>query len=169
MKTDLPLLDEFEWLSAAVIDETASAEDRTRFNALLRGHPELAQVYFEQVAMHAWLTSRKESGDAAGDHAGILTLYRQLARLRRERPELTDPAWPAAAQVHAPDDADAAHRAFALSRGDLRVLVNLTLEDWPVPAEPQDTLLVATDDRIRIEGARVVLPPDSAAVIGPAA
>ena len=106
---------------------------------------------------------------AAGDHAGILTLYRQLARLRRERPELTDPAWPAAAQVHAPDDADAAHRAFALSRGDLRVLVNLTLEDWPVPAEPQDTLLVATDDRIRIEGARVVLPPDSAAVVGPAA
>ncbi|MDX9867170.1 MAG: hypothetical protein RBT78_04530 [Kiritimatiellia bacterium] len=71
MKTDLPLLDEFEWLSAAVIDETASAEDRTRFNALLRGHPELAQVYFEQVAMHAWLTSRKESGDAAGDHAGF--------------------------------------------------------------------------------------------------
>jgi maltooligosyltrehalose trehalohydrolase len=105
---------------------------------------------------------------ATSDHAGILTLYRELARLRRERPELTDPAWPASAQVHAPAGADPAHRAFALSRGDLCVLVNLTEEQWAVPAKRHDTLLIGTDDRIRIEGGFVVLPPDSAAVVGPA-
>lgn len=53
-----PLFDEFERLSAAVLDETASREEVRRFNALLRDFPELAAVYLEQAQMHAMLECR---------------------------------------------------------------------------------------------------------------
>ena len=105
---------------------------------------------------------------AAGDHSGILDLYRSLARLRRERPELTDPAWPAAARVHAPEGADAAHRAFELARGEVRVLANLTETPWAVDVHPGEVVLIATDARTTVDSGVLALPPDSAAVVGPA-
>ena len=103
----------------------------------------------------------------AGHHSRILGLYRALARLRRGRPELTDPAWPAAARVHAPDGADAAHRAFELSRGEVRVLVNLTEAPWTVGIRPGEVVLIATDERTDVDSGALVLPSDSAAVVGP--
>jgi len=59
-----PLFDEFERLSAAVLDETASRAEVRRFNAILRDVPELAAVYLEQAQMHAMLECR--GADASG-------------------------------------------------------------------------------------------------------
>lgn len=56
----VPLLYEFEHLAGAVIDGTASAAQLRRFNAILRESPELAQLYFQQVRMHAALMLRGE-------------------------------------------------------------------------------------------------------------
>jgi len=53
-----PLYDEFERLSAAVLDGVAAPEDIVRFNAILRDEPELAQVYLEQARAHVWLECR---------------------------------------------------------------------------------------------------------------
>lgn len=68
---NVSLFDEFEHLSAAILDETASRGEVCRFNAILREFPELASVYFEQAGMHALLECRgglrsEVRGDAQG-------------------------------------------------------------------------------------------------------
>ncbi|GAA1706550.1 malto-oligosyltrehalose trehalohydrolase [Microbacterium sediminicola] len=65
------------------------------------------------------------SPGAGIDHARILRLYRALARLRCERPELTDPAFAHLDALSGGGDAPGA-RWFVLRRGELSVLVNLT-------------------------------------------
>ncbi len=54
----LSLLDEFDWLSASVLEGDASREDVARFNELIREYPELVQVYLEQLQTHAMLICR---------------------------------------------------------------------------------------------------------------
>ncbi len=54
----LSLLDEFEWLSASVLEGDASREEVVRFNELIRECPELVQVYLEQLQTHAMLICR---------------------------------------------------------------------------------------------------------------
>ena len=54
----LSLLDEFEWLSASVLEGDASREDVVRFNELIRECPDLVQVYLEQLQTHAMLECR---------------------------------------------------------------------------------------------------------------
>ncbi|MDD4623589.1 MAG: hypothetical protein PHG71_10180 [Kiritimatiellae bacterium] len=60
----LPLYDEVERLSAAVLDGTATPEEIKRFNAVLRDVPELAHLYFEQSRMHAMLECSGTAGAA---------------------------------------------------------------------------------------------------------
>jgi len=97
-----------------------------------------------------------------GDHGRLLALYRALARLRRQHPELTDPSF---AQLDAcvSEGSDAAHRSFRLRRGTLEVLINLTHA-----AETFDGVahvLLATDAATALSGDSLLLPPDSAAVV----
>ncbi|WES65219.1 malto-oligosyltrehalose trehalohydrolase [Microbacter sp. GSS18] len=102
-------------------------------------------------------------GEAGGgDHARLLGLYRDLARLRRERPELTDPS---TSSLGAEDVAwtDASHRAVRLARGGLAVLVNLT--DDVVTFDGVGAVLLQTRTTTPREGASLSLPPDSAAVV----
>jgi maltooligosyltrehalose trehalohydrolase len=54
-----------------------------------------------------------------GDHAKLLSLYRRLAQLRREIPELTDPRF-----SHLSATFDDETREFRLDRGDVSLLVN---------------------------------------------
>jgi maltooligosyltrehalose trehalohydrolase len=103
---------------------------------------------------------------AEGDHARLLALYRDLARLRRERPELTDPTAEhraAAASVRAPGSP-----TFTLHRGEVRVLVNLSDADATAAMGHDDVVLLSTDAAdTRIDGPAIVLPPDTAVIVGP--
>ncbi|GAB3602097.1 malto-oligosyltrehalose trehalohydrolase [Microbacterium aureliae] len=96
------------------------------------------------------------------EHARLLELYRALARLRRERPELTDPrADTLAAEVRADQGVDS--RVFRLSRGTLDVLVNLSGEDVRIPSGGR--VLLATDPAVALAGSDLVLPAESAAIV----
>jgi maltooligosyltrehalose trehalohydrolase len=102
------------------------------------------------------------------DHARLLQLYRDLAALRREWPELTDPSF---ASLRAMSGQGAtggvADRAFALGRGDLSVLVNLSTEpvSWDV-AEGR-AILLSTDAGAAVLEGEAVVPPDAAVIVGP--
>ncbi|WP_375163495.1 malto-oligosyltrehalose trehalohydrolase [Microbacterium sp.] len=98
------------------------------------------------------------------DHARLLALYRDLAALRRKRPELTDPDSTATTvSVRGADGAPEA-RVYRIDRGGLGVLVNLS----PDPAEFEiggaDVLLATT--AVDGSGAVLVIPPDAAVVVG---
>jgi len=58
MKPQRTILDEFEDLTAAVLDGTATPDERARFTAITREYPEFRSVWLEQVRLHALLTCR---------------------------------------------------------------------------------------------------------------
>ncbi|BDV30833.1 malto-oligosyltrehalose trehalohydrolase [Microbacterium terricola] len=101
-----------------------------------------------------------------GDHARLLALYRALIRLRRERPDLTDPR-STSLSADAEGGEDAAHRLFRLRRGALEVLVNLSAEPVELAVPADADILLATRDDVRRAGAAVLLPADTAAIVGP--
>ncbi|WP_404445574.1 malto-oligosyltrehalose trehalohydrolase [Microbacterium marinum] len=94
-----------------------------------------------------------------GEHGRLLDLYRSLARLRRERPQLTDPG---------PGGRDAevevreSGRRYVLRRRDVRIVVNLTDEPWEVAG---GDVWIATRDP-DAAGESLVIAPESAVVIG---
>jgi maltooligosyltrehalose trehalohydrolase len=99
---------------------------------------------------------------ATGDHARLLELYRRLARLRRERSELTDPR----SSRHGATSAEAiGGRVYELERGEARVLVNLSAVPWEVALRSGETVWLATAGVVASVGA-LVIPPDSAVVAG---
>jgi maltooligosyltrehalose trehalohydrolase len=101
-----------------------------------------------------------------GAHARLLDLHRRLLALRRERPELTDPDATRieAALVH--DDGPPRARAFRIDRGPVSVLVNLTDAPIAFGVRAGDAVLLSTAS-VDLEGERIVLQPDAAAVVGP--
>jgi maltooligosyltrehalose trehalohydrolase len=105
---------------------------------------------------------------SVGDHARLLGLYRELAALRRAWPELTDPSY-ASLRADAGEGAsgDVGARAFALGRGDLSVLVNLTPEAVSWDVAPGRGILLATDAAALVADGEAVVPPESAVIVGP--
>lgn len=99
-----------------------------------------------------------------GDHGRLLWLYRGLARLRREHPELTDGDRSGhTAEAVAPD-------RWILRRGDARVLVNLSDRPWSVDLAPDTGMWIGTTtahDGMPVTEGPLVLSPDSAVVVGP--
>ena len=107
-----------------------------------------------------------------GDHARLLRLYRDLAALRREWPELTDPSFAALRAASGEGSTgDVGGRAFALGRGDLSVLVNLTGEAVSWDVAPGRVILLTTDAAALVvdgeSGIEVVVPSEAAVVVGP--
>ncbi|WP_394278891.1 malto-oligosyltrehalose trehalohydrolase [Microbacterium sp.] len=94
-----------------------------------------------------------------GEHGRLLDLYRSLARLRRERSELTDPR---AGSRDAEVVLDKPGRRYILRRGDARVLVNLSDEPWEVPG---GDVWIATRQPEPV-GEMLRLAPESAIVVG---
>ncbi len=78
----------------------------------------------------------------SGGHAAMLGLYRQLASLRRDRPELTDPRLDRVVTHH--DDAE---RWLTLVRGGVRVLINFAdgTRRLPLPGGPGRVLLTTAE------------------------
>ncbi len=110
---------------------------------------------------------------SVGDHGRLLQLYRDLASLRHTWPELTDPSFAAlraaSAESAAGDGASGGvgARAFALGRGDLSVLVNLTDEAVSWDVAPGRAILLTTDATALLVDGEAVVPPEAAVVVGP--
>lgn len=101
-------------------------------------------------------------------HAGLLAWYRTLIALRRSTPALTDPRPRSVAVDH-----DEATGWLRVRRGPVDVAVNLGTSVAAVDVGSGEVgcgstaLLAASDPGVRLEGGRVVLPPDSVAITGP--
>jgi maltooligosyltrehalose trehalohydrolase len=107
-----------------------------------------------------WDEPYPSTGGADTRHTRILEVYRELARLRRAHPELTDPRFDRLSATASEDP-----RWFRLHRGPLEIVVNLSDEE----------LAVSTPDAVLFETAAVketpaglVLAPRSGAIIRPA-
>ena len=89
----------------------------------------------------------------------MLAVYRELARLRREHPELTDPSF-----AHVACRADEAARFFTMQRGELLVLVNFG--DQPMAAEVGvSELLFETESGVDLTDGVVRLPSHAGALV----
>ncbi|MBM9466055.1 malto-oligosyltrehalose trehalohydrolase [Nakamurella leprariae] len=104
----------------------------------------------------------------APEHRAVLDLYRGLARLRRERLELTDPRF---REITA--EFDDTERWIAIDRGGVRIVANLSDQARMVPlAAGGGPVLLATQAAgavtVQPGDASVTLPAASAVVLGPA-
>jgi len=93
-------------------------------------------------------------------HASLLAWYTELIALRRRVPALADPRL---GRVETACDAGLGW--LVLRRGPVTVAVNLGTADWSLDTGPGAELLAASDLRINLAGQRVVLPPDSVAIV----
>ena len=99
-------------------------------------------------------------------HAAVLDLYRQLARLRRDRIELTDPRFQRTVASY-----DDSARWLLLDRRGIQIAVNFDDEAHRIPlAADAPRLLIATGDGVELEAhgmgvAAVTMPAHTAAVI----
>ena len=99
-----------------------------------------------------------------GEHAEMLQLYRDLAVLRRSRPELTDPRF-SRNTVEFEDD----EKWLLIDRSGLRIAVNMSDENRSIPlAEPVGSLLLATKGGTEVNAEAITLPPHTAIVVAPA-
>ena len=100
------------------------------------------------------------SEPAHGEHARLLALYRSLARLRRQHPDLTDPRF---ASTSCEYDEDA--RWFIVRRNTTTIAVNFAAASVTLPCA--GSLVLATDDAVTVTADSVTLPGHSAAIIAP--
>jgi maltooligosyltrehalose trehalohydrolase len=96
-----------------------------------------------------------------GRHSVLLDVYRSLARLRRERPEITDPAFTSTSCT-----ADEKRRLFTMRRGGLVVAVNFGDAEATVEVDDGE-LLFATPAGATLHRGRLTLPPHAGAVVAP--
>jgi len=99
---------------------------------------------------------------ATGRHARLLDVYRQLAALRRERPELTDPSFGHNACLV---DEDA--RLFEMWRGDVHVVVNFGDDEAVIELDEPGEVLFETPAGVSLSGTTLTVPPHAGAVIAP--
>jgi maltooligosyltrehalose trehalohydrolase len=95
-------------------------------------------------------------------HADIFDWYRQVVRLRRSRPELSDPRLDGT-DVHVDEQAS----TLVITRGRSRLLVNLGNGERRFPCPDHTALLAASDSKVRVDHDAVVVPADAVAVLGP--
>ncbi len=104
---------------------------------------------------------------STGRHARILEVYRQLAALRRTRPELTDPAF-----GRNRCRVEEQRRIFEMDRGELRVIVNFGDEPAQIALDlggREAELLFATGDGVTLDASgRITLAPHAGALVAPA-
>ncbi|MDQ1690611.1 MAG: maltooligosyltrehalose trehalohydrolase [Pseudonocardiales bacterium] len=140
--------------------------------------PELAEATgkgrVEEFAEHGWdisqiidpqdpkaFTSAHLAWDelAEPEHASMLSLYRDLLRLRKDEPELSDPRLDA---VLVDFDEDA--QWLVIHRGALRVIANLADQPQVVPVAASK-LLFRTVDGVQLGPDQLLLPAQSAGIV----
>jgi maltooligosyltrehalose trehalohydrolase len=116
----------------------------------------------DPVALSAFESARlrwTEPASGGGEHAAMLSWYRQLLSLRRERPELSDPR-PSSTSV----DVDDERNVVVMRRGATTIIANFG--DETVSQEASGSVVAASVDDVVIKGHEVVVPPHSLAVVG---
>ena len=100
---------------------------------------------------------------AEGDHARLLQLYRSLAALRRDCPDLTDPRM-TRLSTEFDDDSQwfVLHRSDADGRGT-SIIVNFA--DFPVALPYGGSVLLATTNTVAASSAEILLGARSAAIL----
>lgn len=96
-----------------------------------------------------------------GRHAVLLEVYRDLARLRRSQPDLTDPSFGSVSCT-----VDEETRVFTMRRGALLVVVNFGDTEATVETDGTE-LLFATPSSASLASGVLTLPPHAGAVTGP--
>ncbi|MFG6503356.1 malto-oligosyltrehalose trehalohydrolase [Microbacterium sp. P05] len=99
-----------------------------------------------------------------GAHAQLLHLYRTLATVRREVPELTDPSF-------TDREAGAAEaeggRTYWLRNGEVGVYANLSAAPARFDVAAGAEIILATDAGVVVAAGSVTLPPETAVIVGP--
>lgn len=93
-------------------------------------------------------------------HAELLTWHRTLIRLRRDRPELSDPDLGAVRVAY-----DEAARWLVVHRGPYRIAVNLGPTEAALPLDGTGRELVAAFGAAALDGTAVRLGADAVAVV----
>ncbi len=101
-----------------------------------------------------------ELGD--GRHARMLAVYRQLAALRRELRDLTDPAF---GRTRCVVDEDG--RLFTLHRGDVVAVVNFGTEGASTTVAEDLELRFETEAGVDLDGATLSMPGHAGALLAP--
>jgi maltooligosyltrehalose trehalohydrolase len=92
-------------------------------------------------------------------HAALLDWYRHLIALRKQIPALTDGRLN---RVHVDCDDQG---GLIVRRGPVRVVSNLGTATWTVPVDSLVTVLAASDPGITHDEGKLMLPPDTVAII----
>jgi maltooligosyltrehalose trehalohydrolase len=92
----------------------------------------------------------------------MLEVYRQLAALRRELPELTDPAF---ARNRCVVDEDT--RLFTLYRGDVVIVVNFGRDEVTTDVADGLELRFETESGVDLDGAMLTVPGHAGALLAP--
>jgi maltooligosyltrehalose trehalohydrolase len=92
-------------------------------------------------------------------HQEMLSWYRTLIALRRQRPELSDPRWERIEATVSEDE-----RWLVLQRGTLGIAVSLAAGDIVVPLPSPARVVVSSDPSVASGGHGLLMPPDSVAV-----
>jgi maltooligosyltrehalose trehalohydrolase len=101
------------------------------------------------------------AGERDARHVRLLDVYRDLLRLRRQRPEITDPAF-----GHTRCEVDDDTRRFLMRRGDLRVCVNFGDRPWSLPRDGA-AVLFHTASPVQETEDTVLLAAHAGCVLGP--
>ncbi|MQW77635.1 malto-oligosyltrehalose trehalohydrolase [Nocardioides sp. dk4132] len=96
-----------------------------------------------------------------GRHARLLEVYRELARLRRTLPDLTDPSF---TSVSCTVNEEA--RVFTMRRGSLLVAVNFGDAEAVLPVGPDRAALFSTPAGATLHADTLTLPPHAGALLG---
>jgi malto-oligosyltrehalose trehalohydrolase len=144
-------------LAAAV-----SAGRKSEFGAHGWGHVEVPDPQDKETFLRSKLDWTQQEREP---YRSLLAWYRSLLRLRRARPELTDPRLD---QVRA--DYDEQGRWLLISRGCLRIAANLGDSAACIPLTPEvkgpsPALLIASGEGITAESKAIYLPPASFTVV----
>ncbi|MCU1345834.1 MAG: malto-oligosyltrehalose trehalohydrolase [Acidimicrobiia bacterium] len=93
-------------------------------------------------------------------HRELLAWHRELIALRRAIPALSDPRLDRIAV-----DVNEECRCLTITRGPVRLLVNLGGAPAPFTVSQPVTVLTASHSDVRIDGTAVVVPPDAVAIV----
>jgi maltooligosyltrehalose trehalohydrolase len=93
-------------------------------------------------------------------HAAMFDWYRRLVALRRSRPELSDPRLDRVTV-----DVDERASTLVMTRGRIRLLVNVGDGERCFPRSGGGALLAASDPSVRLDLDVVVVPPDAVAIV----
>jgi len=141
---------------------TATAEGRIKEFERMGWDPDVVPDPQDPATFERSKLDWSELGE--GRHARMLEVYRQLASLRRSRPELTDPAFGSTSC-----SVDEEARLFRMRRGSLEVVVNFADTDTTVDLDgcPDDSgrLLFATGDGVALDGTRLALAAHAGALV----